>query len=351
MLIVHNDRHHLHRGRFEMYRGHLVESVETPDRLDHVAAELARRGRTGWHNAEEPERRILERVHDRAYLDFLAHAWEDWVALDPANAAHDVLPSIWPAGASGLRQDVVPANFAARLGRYCFDAGTPLMAGTWEAARLGAGAAIACARHVGQGKGAAFTMTRPPGHHAGRACFGGYCFLNNAALAVETLIDCGAARVAVLDIDYHHGNGTQDIFYDRADVLTVSIHGDPASEYPFYSGYGDETGRGAGEGFNLNLPLPPGATAYAEWRQALDRALAAIARFGANALVVASGLDTFKGDPIARFALESEDYLKIGAAIAGAGLPTLFTLEGGYAVAPIGVNLANLLDGFEDLAG
>jgi acetoin utilization deacetylase AcuC-like enzyme len=190
-------------------------------------------------------------------------------------------------------------------------------------------------------------LTRPPGHHAGPDFFGGYCFLNNAALAAQALRDAGAQRVAVLDVDYHHGNGTQTIFYERADVLTVSLHGDPRTEYPFYLGHADERGAGSGEGFNLNLPLPAG-TGCAAWRAALHEGLQAIARFAPDALVVALGVDTFEGDPISRFTLASADYLTAGRDIAAARLPTVFTLEGGYAVAALGVNVVNVLEGFEN---
>ena len=151
--------------------------------------------------------------------------------------------------------------------------------------------------------------------------------------------------MAIVDVDYHHGNGTQTIFEQRADVLTVSIHGDPRTEYPFYLGHADERGHGAGEGFNLNLPLPAG-TDFATWRSALAGALEAVHRFGADALVVPLGVDTFEGDPISRFTLTSADYLQIGRDLSGAGLPTVFTMEGGYAVAEVGVNVVNVLEGF-----
>jgi acetoin utilization deacetylase AcuC-like enzyme len=189
-------------------------------------------------------------------------------------------------------------------------------------------------------------LSRPPGHHAGADFFGGYCFLNNAALAAQHLRDQGAVRVAVLDIDYHHGNGTQSIFYERVDVLFTSIHGDPHTEYPFFLGYADERGAGAGLGFNHNLPLPRG-TGFALWSAALQDALDGIQRFGAQALVVSLGVDTFEGDPISGFSLKSADYLRVGQAIAAAGLPTVFVFEGGYAVAEVGVNAVNVLEGFE----
>jgi acetoin utilization deacetylase AcuC-like enzyme len=187
-------------------------------------------------------------------------------------------------------------------------------------------------------------LTRPPGHHAGPNYMGGYCFINNAAVAAQALRDGGLQRVAVLDVDYHHGNGTQTCFYERSDVLTASIHGDPRTEYPFFLGHADERGHDAGEGFNLNLPLPRG-TGFDVWWAALQTALQAVADFAPQALVVPLGLDTFEGDPISGFKLRSADYLQLGRAIAQLRLPTVLTFEGGYAVAEVGMNTVNVLEG------
>ena len=231
MLTVHNPLHHLHQGRQEMFRGRLVPCHETPARLDHVLGELKRRNAGALKEPALPAGELdaaLARVHSARYLHFIEHAWAEWVVLDPANAALDALPSVWPA--PGMRFDVLPDNFAARMGIFSFDAGTPLTAGSWVAARAGAACAISAARAVAAGTGSAFDLSRPPGHHARADFFGGYCFLNNAALAAQALHDSGHERVAVLDVDYHHGNGTQAIFYERPDVLTVSIHGDPRTE-------------------------------------------------------------------------------------------------------------------------
>lgn len=347
MLTIHNPLHHLHQGREEMFRGRLVPCHETADRLDHVLAELQRRAVGPLRTPALEEATLdaaLAQVHAPRYLRFLESAWRDWIALDPANAERDALPSVWPA--PGMRFDVLPDNFAARLGLFSFDAGTPLTAGSWAAARAGAACAIDAARAVSADRErSVFALSRPPGHHAGADFFGGYCFLNNAALAAQALRDAGAAKVAVLDVDYHHGNGTQAIFYERSDVLTISIHGDPRTEYPFFLGHADERGAGAGAGFNLNLPLPRG-TDFARWRAALQSGLDAVRAFGAEALVVSLGVDTFEGDPISGFLLQSGDYLQIGAAIAGAKLPTVIVFEGGYAVAEVGVNTVNVLEGF-----
>ena len=343
MKIFRNALYRRHDARLEMYRGRLVPCHETPARLDHVLAELARRPVGSLHDPVPDDAGLdaaLAAIHAPRYLDFLAGAWDEWVAMDPANAQRDALPSVWPLGNKhAFRTDVLPQNFAARLGLFSFDSGSPLMAGTWTAARAGAACAVAAAREVHGGARAAFALTRPPGHHAGPDFFGGYCFLNNGAIAAQALRDLGHAKVAVLDIDYHHGNGTQTIFYERADVMTVSIHGDPATEYPFFLGHANERGAGAGEGFNLNIPLPRG-TGFAAWCAALDTAIEAVEDFGADALVVPMGMDTFKGDPISGFTLESSDYDTVGRLLAAASLPTVFTFEGGYAVDEVGAIIA-----------
>ena len=344
MKTFYNPSHALHQGKLEMFRGQLVPCFEVPARADFVLAEAQRRNLGEVLTPDRMDVPALTTIHSQRYLEFLAGAWDEWVALDPANADRDALPSVWPTRT--LRSDVLPANFAARMGLFSYDAGSPLTSGTWVAARAGADCAVAAADHVLQGARSAFALSRPPGHHAGADFFGGYCFLNNAAIAAQHLRDGGVNRVAVLDIDYHHGNGTQSIFYDRADVLFTSLHGDPHTEYPFFLGFADERGSGAGLGFNHNLPLPRG-TDFGTWREALKVALQGISRSGAQALVVSLGLDTFEGDPISGFRLRADDYLRVGEDLATAGLPTVFVFEGGYAVAELGVNAVNVLVGFE----
>jgi len=343
MKTFFNHLHARHQGQYEMFRGALVPCHEVPARADHVLAELQRRelgevcAPTAFANS------ALTAIHSPRYLAFLESAWSEWVALDPANATRDALPSVWPTRT--FRSDVLPDNFAARMGLFSFDAGSPLTSGTWVAARAGADCALSAAQALVDGDKAAFALSRPPGHHAGADFFGGYCFLNNAALAAQHLRDAGMERVAVLDVDYHHGNGTQAIFYDRPDVFFASLHGDPRTEYPFFLGHADETGAGAGDGANLNLPLPRG-TDYGHWSDALEVALAAIDRFGAEALVVSLGVDTFAGDPISGFTLQSQDYLRMGERLRQAGLPTVLVFEGGYAVHEVGVNAVNVLQAF-----
>ncbi len=343
MITFHNPLHHLHAPVHEFYRGERVPCFEKPARADYVEARLTERG----HALLAPDQdssAVLARIHAPRYLQFLQTAWEQWLALDPANAQVQPFPSVWPVRT--LRSDIEPKNFVAKLGLYSMDNGTPLAAGSWQAAKAGADAAASAAARVAAGARTAFCCTRPPGHHAGPDFMGGYCLLNNAAVAAQWLRDQGATRVAVLDVDYHHGNGTQSIFYDRADVLFVSIHGDPRTEYPFYLGHADETGEGAGAGCNLNLPLAAGSSVQT-WFAALEQACARIAGHGPDALVVSLGLDTFEGDPISRFALASADFLRLGEHLARLGLSTVFVLEGGYAAAELGTNAVNVLEGFE----
>lgn len=342
MQTVYSPRHQLHGGNVELNSGEIVAAYELPRRAEIVRARVEE---TGLGPILAPKSFPLDwarRVHAPDYVDFLPRAWGLWTAEGRGGSA---MPFVWPA--PGLRGDVAPNHIDGLLGFYSFDGGATFVEGTWDAVKASHDVALTAAALVSGGARAAFALCRPPGHHASRRAMGGYCFLNNAAVAAEWLRGQGAACVTVLDVDYHHGNGTQDIFYDRADVQTVSVHADPMVEYPYFLGHADERGRGAGEGFNLNLPLPMG-TDYASWAEALDIACDAVTAFAPDALVVSLGVDTFRGDPISRFRLETVDYPPIGARIARLGCPTLFVLEGGYAVEAIGVNAVGVLSGFED---
>ena len=341
MKTVYSERHRLQDGKAELIDGKLLPCFERPERAELI---LARVRAVGLGEVVAPVEHGLEplrRVHGDDFLRFLDHAWDQWVA---AHGAYDALPLCWPT--RGLRQ-IEPDSIDGKLSYFSFDAGTPITAGTWQAARAAADVALTGAGLIASGdERAAFALCRPPGHHAARDCYGGYCFLNNAAIAAEALRDRGAARVALLDVDYHHGNGTQAIFYARADVLFLSLHADPRQEFPFFSGHADETGSGPGAGCTRNYPLPWG-TGFARWSEALADACARIADYRPDALVVSLGVDTFKDDPISQFELDSADFLTVGGRLARLGLPTLFVMEGGYAVAEIGINAVNLLTGFE----
>jgi acetoin utilization deacetylase AcuC-like enzyme len=253
------------------------------------------------------------------------------------------LPTGFPA--RGIRQRI-PRHIDGKVGYYAHAMETCITAGTWRAAQASASVAQTAQRLMSKGARAAFALCRPPGHHAHHDMYGGYCFLNNAAIAAQMFRDDGAERVAILDVDFHHGNGIQDIFYARDDVLYCSLHGAPEDAFPYFLGFADETGRGAGEGFNLNYPMPPG-TDYRLWSGALDQALKRIVTYGPDALIVSLGVDTYKDDPISFFKLESADFTRYGAAIAKLKLPTLFVMEGGYAIEAIGINTVNVLAGFE----
>jgi acetoin utilization deacetylase AcuC-like enzyme len=341
MITVFSDRHRLRNVKTELSGGLLVAPHECPERAQFV---LDRVVASGLGDVIAPDAFGLEfslRVHAPDYVEFLAEAWAAWAA---AGKRGEAIPDCWPARRMLQRR---PQDITGRLGYYAFAGETSIGEGTWEAACSAVDVALTAAQRIERGAAGAFALCRPPGHHAARDLYGGYCFLNNAAIAAQYLRDRGAARVAILDVDFHHGNGTQDIFYERADVLFVSLHGDPAEAFPYFSGYADETGSERGVGYTLNLPLPRG-TGFEPWREALALALRRIAEFRADALVVSLGLDTFEADPISFFKLRCADFASYGRMLGAAGLPTLFVLEGGYAVAEIGLNAVNVLSGFEE---
>ncbi|WP_029356152.1 histone deacetylase family protein [Bosea sp. 117] len=339
MKTVYSPRHFGHSGHVELYDGAVVPAFEKPERAEMIRAAIEARGfgeivAPAAHGLDP-----LRKVHGADYVGFLGRAWELWTAEGRTNPA---LPSFWKA--PGMRA-IEPEAIDGKLGHFSFDAGCCLVAGSWDAIQASADAALTGADLIAGGARAAFALCRPPGHHAHAANMGGYCYINNAAVAAQAFRDRGAGRVAVLDVDYHHGNGTQSILYERPDVLVCSIHADPRLEYPYFLGHADETGAGAGEGFNVNFPLPWG-TDFESWHAALEAAARRIGDYGAEIVVVSLGVDTYKGDPISRFRLDSPDYLSVGARIARMGLPTLFVMEGGYAVEAVGLNVANTLEGF-----
>jgi acetoin utilization deacetylase AcuC-like enzyme len=341
VLTVYSPDHHRHHARAELIDGVMAAPVEVPERAELVLAAVRERaiGPVVEPDPWGPDvSAALAAVHDQRYLDFLAGAHDEWLE---AGRAGDALPLAWPA--RHMRQ-IEPTTIDGRLSYFSFDAGTPITEGTWVAASASARVALTAARLVLAGEQAAFALCRPPGHHATGDSFGGYCFINNSAVAAQALRDGGVERVAVIDVDYHAGNGTQTIFYERPDVLTCSIHADPRQEYPFFLGHADEVGSGRGEGTNRNWPLPWG-TRWEAWTGALEEALHAVRAFGADALVVPLGVDTYRDDPISQFELDSPDYLRVGAALASLRLPTVVVLEGGYATEAIGLNVVNVLEG------
>ena len=340
MNVIYSPLHARHDGGEELYRGELVPCFEAPARAERIL-QAVRRACFEVSGPRAFPVEALHGVHEPAFVEFLRTAHAEWRA---AGKAGFMLPSAFPA--RGLRRDRVPSGINGRMGYYCFDPGTPIVEGTWDAAFASACCALTAAACVAEGARSAYALCRPPGHHAARATYGGYCFLNNAALAAQHLRDQGLERVAVLDVDAHHGNGTQEIFWFRADVLFVSIHGTPETEYPYFLGYADERGAGAGEGFTRNFPLPREAT-WTEYGGALDAALEHVAAFSPAALVVSLGVDTFEGDPIGPLALRGEHFPLIGERIASLHLPTVLVQEGGYATAELGANVLGVLGGFE----
>jgi acetoin utilization deacetylase AcuC-like enzyme len=252
MLTVFSTDHLLRSPRTELYGGELVRPHESPERAQIVLDRIRAQGLGEVIAPVKFGMVPLLRVHDPAFVEFLKQVWSDWVA---AGNRGEAIPDCWPARRMAQR---CPNSIVGKLGYYAMAAETSISQGTWEAAGAAADVALTAAWRLKDGARAAFALCRPPGHHAARDMYGGYCFLNNAAIAAQYLRDGGAARVAILDVDFHHGNGTQDIFYDRPDVLYVSLHGDPADAFPYFSGYADEIGTGAGAGFTLNLPMPPG---------------------------------------------------------------------------------------------
>jgi len=282
----------------------------------------------------------VKRVHSAAYLDFLADAHRQWIESQDAPEAADAFPLVFPMPGMPEREWT---DIRARFGRHSFDTDA-IGQNTWPAAVAATEVALTGQRLVVNGATAVFSICRPPGHHASADRFGGYCYLNNAAVGAQAFVD-SEARPAVLDLDFHHGNGTQSIFYERSDVLYVSLHADPISDYPYFSGHADEIGLGDGEGYNLNLPLP-GGTDWTRYSEALQAGLNAIRNFAPDVLVVSLGVDTALEDPDS-FLLTGDSYPRLGEEISSLGLPTLFVMEGGYELSVIGRNVAAVLVGFE----
>ncbi len=337
-----SEDHRLHFPQAELSGGQFVTPYERPSRVEYVLNHLRDRG-IGAVRAPEPvDMGPVRALCDPGFLAFLETAWDDWKA---AGMAGEIICAGMPT--RHMRTDHIPRNIDGKVGYYCHASETAITRGTWAAALSSMASAQSAFRAVNAGARAAFALCRPPGHHATADQYGGYCFLNNAAVVAQMARDAGAARVGILDIDFHHGNGTQTIFYDRADVVFASLHGDPLDAYPYFLGHADETGTGAGEGANHNYPMPAG-TAFDRWSEALDDAIARLMAAGIEALVVSLGVDAYKEDPISFFRLDSPDFTEAGRRIGRLGLPTVFCMEGGYAIEAVGINTVNVLEGFED---
>jgi acetoin utilization deacetylase AcuC-like enzyme len=341
MKTFYSPAHLDHAPPEEFEGGKMSAAVEVPQRAERVRAEIERRKLGPILAPADFGMAPIARVHDAGLVRFLGEASALW-RKQYGEDAPPAIPSAWPA--RGLRPQP-DGDVESRLGSYTFDTATPIVKGTWPAALAAANSALSAAQAIANGERAAFALARPPGHHASADVFGGYCYLNNVAIAAQWCLDQGL-KPAILDVDYHHGNGTQSIFYRRADVFFCSIHGDPSFAFPHFLGFADETGEGAGDGANLNLPLPM-YTDWSAYAAALARASQAIAVRGPDVLLVSLGLDTFEHDPISKFRLRAEDYLRLGAAIAKLKLPTVFLFEGGYNLDALAEITANVLEGFE----
>lgn len=349
MIIIASDAHRRHDPPHEFLDGALIPVFESPARVDIIRAALDRAGIGPVIAPRIFGRDALLTIHDDRYLTYLETIYERWVVA--GGAAEAVIP-----GTFAVRWMTRPhANPLAEPGYYTFDTSAPIVAGTYAATCESADIALTGAALLREGERFVYALCRPPGHHAGSDLAGGYCFLNNAALAAEHLVRAdgaaSGARCAILDIDFHHGNGTQQIFYERDDVLFASIHASPSYQYPYFLGYADERGAGKGEGYNLNLPLEQGA-GDSEHLAALEIALEAIAALKPAYLVLSAGFDTFEGDPVAAhgggFMLSAAAYPEIGRRVAALGVPTLVVQEGGYAIDALGDNAVALLQGLEE---
>ncbi|GLR48325.1 hypothetical protein [Sphingomonas astaxanthinifaciens] len=316
-----------HRPTQEFFNGALHPAADVVERVDSVLAAIG-----PWEApADRPEAALLAAAalaHDADYLDLLRSAYAEWRA---AGRSGDVLPYAFPV----VRRPLALERIDARLGQHCYDTCAPIADGTWPALMAGMKTLLAALDAVQAGEHA-FALTRPPGHHAGPGYMGGYSYLNWAAIAALA----SGRRTAILDIDYHHGNGTQDIVTGRDGVRFASLHADPRTDYPFFWGHAEESGSNV-----LNLPLPRG-TAFAAYDAALAQACDWLAEDSPEVLVVSFGADTFEGDPISHFAIRTADYAALGARAAALGVPTLVVLEGGYAVEALGANVAGFLSAF-----
>jgi acetoin utilization deacetylase AcuC-like enzyme len=345
MKIFYSEEHRNHYPPFEVFDGgKRVPYYENPDRMDQILAALTS---VDWAEMNEPVDFGLDpilAVHDRDYINFLASCWTEWLASDPEVAAAPEQHAFLPASFALRRKARPTSSLYGRGGYYMMDLSACIVEGTYKAILSSANCALSAASSAFSDQQSAFGLCRPPGHHAGRDYAGGYCFINNASVAANWLSAKG--KVALLDIDYHAGNGTQDIFYERSDVLTISIHGDPDFEYPHYAGFADETGAGDGFGFHKNFPLPAGID-DAAYLATLDSALGMIRGFAPNYLVISAGMDTFDGDPLGKFHVTRDGIHQMGQRIAGLNLPTTVIMEGGYANKALGTNIVTFLENFK----
>ena len=339
MKTVFADKHVLHNPHHEIMRGKVIGCFDKTDRGENIHKALVA-AKLGEILAPTPfSMDYIKRIHTGDYIAFLQNASKEWAAQ---NYEGDVF------GTSFNMQHTIgqpPRVIEGKAGFYLSDLSLAITPGTWEALEQSVHTALSAFELVMKGESSAFALCRPPGHHATGGVASGYCFLNNAAIVAQAYLDKGFKKVAILDGDDHHGNGTQEIFYNRNDLQVCNLHGDPTVEFPYFVGYADERGAGAGEGYNHNYPQPMG-TQWEAYKDSLRSAAKHIAAYGADLLIVSLGVDTYEADPISGLKLKTSDFLKLGEEIASLKMPTLFIMEGGYAIDAIGDNVGNVLKGF-----
>jgi acetoin utilization deacetylase AcuC-like enzyme len=325
IVLLVNDRHAIHHVEERGY-------VESPVRIDSILNELEN---TELFHKVAPRHfaeGYIEAVHDHGFIDYFKTVCAD---LEPGQS---IYPYVFPLRNQARPPKVLPV----RAGYYCIDTFTPINRNAYLAARRAVDCALTAAAQILGGYRLAYALVRPPGHHAERRAFGGFCYFNSAAVAAEYLSKYG--KVVILDIDYHHGNGQQQIFYERSDVLTISIHGHPSLAYPYFSGFADEKGVGTGRGYNVNVPLPENLNGE-QYQRTLEKVLPRIVRFRPRFLIVALGLDTANEDPTGTWSLKAKDFQAIGRMIGSLRFPTLVFQEGGYDTRVLGINARHFFDG------
>jgi acetoin utilization deacetylase AcuC-like enzyme len=342
MKAFYSNCHWGHAPGWYVADGAARQCPEVPARVEVIERALAQVGGVEMCEAGMDPLAAMERVHEAGYVEYLRTIHGVWVE---EFGAGNVLPDTFVPRREKMKR---PSKPSAQAGYYCFDMAAPITAGTWEAAVGSAQCAVSAAQALLDGERGAYALCRPPGHHAGRDYCGGFCYLNNVAVAAEYLRMAGMRRVAILDVDYHHGNGTQDIFYEREDVLFVSIHADPETQYPYFWGRPEERGIAAGEGYTVNLPLRRGA-GEGEWLAALEVAIERVARFAADALLVSLGVDTHEQDDVGDFQVTRAGFSEMARRRGAGGVPTAFVQEGGYNLEEIGPAVAAVLSTWASL--
>ena len=343
MKVVYTPGHARHESMTGVEWGVTVGSFERPMRAEVIRATLAADARFEIVAPQDYGRQPIDAVHDPRLVDFLERAWRDFQVIRPQR---EVYPDsfLHPALRERMAPAPEPSGVAAALGYWCFETNTPLSEGSYLAARGAVDVALSTLDIVSAGERVAYGLCRPPGHHAPRAAYGGFCFFNNAAIVAHAHAAATGTKVTVLDVDYHHGNGTQQIFYERDDVQYVSLHGDPHRAYPYFAGHADEIGAGPGRHHNLNVPLPA-RTDDDSYLVHLTRVCEKIAAFGPSMLVISLGVDTYELDPISDLALTTAGMKRLGAQVGDLGLPTVVLQEGGYHMGDLGANVLAWLEG------